>query len=184
MLSTIKNRRIHKSLDVAKIIIIVILGTAIKHLDANYATSDNSFSSAEKNNNNNVAGQATMANLLLAPAYNSGTNKTIELALEQLAPDLRQLRDFTLPTSGNKAHDDAKSLELSLEAWKLMRNQAHRAVNSRLQMVEPILIEFLNEARVRRQCLLACERTLHAARSLESWAIQRKWHKEQIGQFY
>lgn len=163
-----------------KIIIISLATTQflIQNSNANYATSETS-----NNNNgltNNFAGQATMLNLLLAPAYNNAPlNKTIEVALEQLAPDLRQLRDFTLTTTNNNQIDDATSLKLSLEAWKLMHNQAKQAVSSRLSLLEPIIIEFLNEVRVSQQCLVASKRTLEAAKNLDSWAIQRKY----IGHF-
>lgn len=192
MLSTNNDRFCKFASNLAKIIIAFTTITLLnqRQLDANYAEPESGEAKRAKtatirnystSYGNSIYSQATMLSLLLEPAHETMPNEQIELALGQLAPDLRQLRDFTLKKPMTKGvifnesdSDDATSLRLSLEAWKLMRNQAQKAVNSRLQFAEPILIEFLNEAQVSGECLSASRSTLNSAKNLESWAIQRK----------
>lgn len=128
----------------------------------------------------------TSINFLLPPPPIAPSNaswatesETIELYLDHLAPDLRQLRDFTSTTQSNDAtkreEDDRKNVDLSLGAWKLMRNQAQRVVNRKLEVLEPYLIEFLRDAKVSQDCIGASQRTIEAGKRLESWAIQSKY---------
>lgn len=91
-------------------------------------------------------------------------------ALSRIGPDLRQLRDFSNA-------DDALNVDVDLakRAWKLMRAHTQASISGRLRHVAPILLDTLVSAKVSSKCIQAVERTLESAKSLESWAIQRKF---------
>lgn len=90
-------------------------------------------------------------------------------ALDQIGPDLRQMRDFS-------QLDDSLAIDIGLakRAWQLMRNHAQNAIVSRLQLIGPLIMDNLAKSNVSLECVDAIQQTIDGAKKLDSWAIQRK----------
>lgn len=113
-----------------------------------------------------------IAGYLLAEATDEKLNKSNELdstlakVLERNGPDMRPLRDF-------RDFDDI-TLSVAKRAWQLMHEHAKAAATDRLKLVEPIIEQTLIAANVSLNCFEASQKTMKAAKELDSWAIQCK----------
>lgn len=100
----------------------------------------------------------------------SQLDQRLSVALRQIGPDLRQMRDFT-------QLDDSLDIDIELakRAWQLMREHARNAIAGRLQSIGPAILDNLAQAKVSPECISAIEHTIDGAKNLDSWAIQRKF---------
>lgn len=117
--------------------------------------------------------QSASVNILMAQtdihSEDTDLDRRLWHMLNQTGPDLKQLRDFK--------HLDSESgidVQLAKRAWHLMRLHTKQAISNRLQLSEPIILEFIEQAGVSSKCFKAAKRTIKGAKDLESWAIQCK----------
>lgn len=113
-----------------------------------------------------------LAGFLLTDSTDSKLDLSNELdlklsnILDRTGPDMRPSSDFT-------DFDDI-TIDISKRAWKLMHNHAEKLLLDKLKIVEPILKETLMLSNVSSNCYEAVIKTITAAKTLDSWAIQCK----------
>lgn len=105
-----------------------------------------------------------------------GQPKLAEL-VRRVGPNMRASADY---------HDfEDVGLNESIEAWRLLRNQAEQFAKNQVKFLGPKVRHLLMEANVSSKCLESIETTLSSMKQLEPWAIKSKFRRDlcHISQF-